>query len=135
MESTAWEQILEFRSDERVQAFHRALRAWILAAGTSEKPVGVVAGEIELALAQYALYMKEYRIARAMGTLQAVIKGAALGAVAGIGINEAAAIVGSVGSVVVTLRRRQADLLQAELTAPGAELAYISKARERFGSG
>ena len=77
--------------------------------------------------------MSEYRIGRAMGTLQAVMKGAAVGAVAGIGVSEAAAIVGMVGSVVVTLRRRQAELRQVEVSAPGAELAYIVKAREQFG--
>ena len=31
------------------------------------------------------------------------------------------------------MRHKQIDLMKAELTAPGREVAYIVKARERFG--
>ena len=48
----------------------------------------------------------------------------------GIGVDERAAIAGAVGSIAVTLMRRRTELLREEMTAPGSELAFISKARE-----
>jgi hypothetical protein len=132
-DETAWEQILEFRADERVRGFHRDLRNWIRRAARSEASVHELAGEIESAARRYQTYMREYRIAKTMGTIQTAIKAGAAGAVLGIGADEVAALIGAVGGIAVSLRQRKAELLQEELTAPGSELAYIVKARERFG--
>ena len=131
-DSTAWEQLLEFRQDSRVRQYHTNLRAWMVRAAAGSMSPRELAGEIEASVANFDAYMREYHIGRALGTVESVIKAGAVGAVAGIGVNEVAAVAGAIGTIAVTLMRRRTELLREEMTAPGAELALISKARDQF---
>jgi len=133
-EATAWEVVLEFRDDERVREHYAALQLWIARAANGTIAPHELAGEIEASVDRFKTYMHQYHIERSSGMLEAVVRAAsAFALVAGVGASETVAVAAAVGSIPVTLKRRKAALMRQELTAPGSDLAYIVKARERFG--
>ena len=132
-DATPLDQIVEFRRDPRVSVFHRQMRTKIAQMVAGRTTARDIAGEVATATNLYETYMQEYRVEKAMGVFELMIRAGAAGLVAGVSMDEKAAVFGAVAGIAVALRRRRAELMRAELDARGAELAYIVKARERFG--
>ena len=132
-ESVSWEDLLAFKAEETAQVYHARLRQWIQQHANNEISVRELAGEIEAQTKEFEFFMSKHHVVKSMTTIELLIKAGAVGAIAGFGVSEQAAVVGAVGSILVTATKHRAELLQAEMQAPGAELAYMVKARERFG--
>jgi hypothetical protein len=125
-DTASWDQILEFRSEQRLRRLHLRLRKWII--DRSHKSVDRLDTDIELKtlVQDYEEAMQAIGGAKTFAAVEVVVRAA--GAVAGW-VSGGLAL----GLMGLSVRKRQADLLDAELKAPGRELAFISKARERFG--
>jgi len=130
--ATSWDQIIEFRQDPRIRQHFDALQNWMRKAALGEMSMRDLAGEIEASTITYERYMANCRVRSDMATVETVIKIGAGAFVAGIGLNEIAALVGAAGAICATIRRRRAEMYIQEAIAPGAELAFITKVKERF---
>jgi uncharacterized protein (DUF1697 family) len=126
-DSTSWEQILEYRSDPDSQSKFLALRHWMSEVARSELTPTEVEEKLEYLIDQYQRHMKLHRMKTNVGTLEIVVTTCAevFGDLVSFKWGKAA-------EALFSLKRRQADLIEGELTAPGNEVAYILKARETF---
>lgn len=89
-----------------------------------------IAEEIEWLLNEYQAHMRLHRMKITTGTLETVVV-----AVAEVAENLAKLKFGALAKSLFVLKHRSLELAEAERQAPGRELAYISRAREHFGSG
>lgn len=83
--------------------------------------------KLEYLIDQYRRHMRLHRMKTNAGTLETIVTITAevLGDLASFKWGKAA-------QALFSLKKRQVDLLEGELTAPGNEVAYIVKAREIF---
>ncbi len=126
-ESTPWEQIIEYRSDEDSRHKFLDLRNWMSEMARSELTPAEAEQKLEHLISQYQRHLKLHRMKTNTGTLETIVTTGAevLGDLASFKWGKAA-------ETLFSLRRRKVALLEAELTAPGNEVAYILKARETF---
>jgi hypothetical protein len=126
-ESTPWEQIIEYRSDEDSRHKFLDLRNWMSEMARSELTPAEAEQKLEYLISQYERHLKLHRMKTNTGTLETVVTTGAemLGDLASFKW-------GKVAETLFSLRRRNVALLEAELTAPGNEVAYIVKVRETF---
>lgn len=126
-ESTPWEQIIEYRSDEDSRHKFLDLRNWMSEMARSELTPAEAEQKLEHLISQYQRHMKLHRMKTNTGTLETIVTTSAdvLGDLASFKWGKAA-------ETLFSLSRRKVALLEAELTAPGNEVAYIVKARETF---
>ena len=126
-EGTAWEQIIEYRSDSDSQSKFLALRNWLSEVARAELSPVEVEEKLEYLIDQYQQHMKLHKMKANTGTLETVIITCAemLGGLLSIEWGKAA-------QALFSLKRRQLALLEGELTSPGSEVAYIVKAQEAF---
>ena len=84
--------------------------------------------KLEHLISQYERHMKLHRMKTNKGTLETLITSGAevLGDLVSFKW-------GKMAEALFSLTRRKVALLEAELTAPGNEVAYVVKAREMFG--
>jgi hypothetical protein len=127
-EGTPWGQVLEFRADAAASHQVLALRRWISKIARENMSAVEISDEIEWLIAEYRAHMHLHRMKTGSGTLEAVVAAAG-----DILENLAKLKFGSLAKALFALRHRQVELLEAERQAPGRELAYIVRARERFG--
>jgi len=83
--------------------------------------------KLEWSLNEYEKHMKLHKMKTNLGTFKAVITVAA-----GLIEDLVKFKWGKAAELLFTLRDRKIGLMEAELRAPGKELAYIVSARERF---
>lgn len=126
-ESTPWEQVIEYRSDPDSQSKFLALRHWMSEVARAELTPAEVEEKLEYLIDQYQKHMQLHRMKTNVGTLETVVTTGAefLGDLVSFKWGKAA-------EALFSLRRRRVALLEGELTAPGNEVAYIVKAKERF---
>ena len=127
-ESTSWEQIIDFRSDENSRSKFLALRNWMNEIARSELSAIEIAEKLEYLLDQYQQHMKVHKIKTNLGTMQTLIT-----TTADIAGNLASFRWGKVAESIFSLKNRNIALLQGELTSPGNEVAFIVKAKDTFG--
>jgi hypothetical protein len=128
-ELTPWEQILDFRNDPDARGSFLGLRFWISDMARSPLSTEEVAEKLEYLLYQYEQYMKIHKMKMRSGTLQTVIVSAAE-----LLENAMKLKLGKLAKELFSVQQRKVDLLEAEIKSPGAELAYIYKAKRAFGS-
>jgi hypothetical protein len=126
-EKTPWEQIIEYRGDPDSRSKFLALRHWMSEVARSEITPAEVEEKLEYLIDQYNQHLKLHRMKTNAGTLETVVTTSAevLGDLVSFKWGKAA-------EALFSLKRRQVELLEGELTAPGSEIAYIVKARETF---
>ena len=130
---TPWEQILEFRSDPQTKRLLSALRRWMREKTQDGSSVREATEELRDLVGDFESHMQRNRIVTVSGTLEAILSAAVAATVTGITVNEVAGALAAVSTLGLRLRRQNATLMNEEAQAPGAELAYVAKARERFG--
>lgn len=126
-EDTAWQDIVEFRQDAEAQRTHKALKVWMHDIATTTVSASEVRDHLQHLLAQYEHYMKIHSIKARRGTLQTII-------VAGAGMveNLAKFKLKDLAESLFRVGEGKIKLAEAELAAPGREVAYIVKARQTF---
>lgn len=126
-DQTPWENIFEFKSNSDNKGRFSGMRTWVnktINSGLSEPEIR---DELEYLLYQYKKSLELHKIKHHSGVLQTIIVGTSE-----IIENVIKLKFSNVAKGLFSAHQSKADLLNAELTAPGNELSYIYKAREAF---
>lgn len=120
-----WQEIVQFREDpENVQSLRR-LRLWAQQQASSKKSVEQISEELESLLYDYRKYMTVQHRKFSQGVVSTIVTSTAetLAHVASLNFGKA------VGALFA-LRERRVALEEAELRAPGREVAYVARVEE-----
>lgn len=126
---TAWEQIIDYREDPENQKNILALRRWIRKISSEELAKAELEEEIEWLINEFQEHMKYHKIKANAETLEVLVK-------APLEIIEDLVKLkwSKIPEPFFAVKKRQLMLMEAEMNAPGKELAYIIKSREAFES-
>jgi hypothetical protein len=122
---TSMERILDFRNDPDTKAKLLSLRRWIhRVAGTAASP-GAIAAELADAVYTYEKHMSLKHLRHRKGVVRTIV-GTTLEVVENLAHFKPKAAF----DAFFEISDRKVELEEAELTAPGRELAFIAKARQ-----
>ncbi len=127
--TTPWEQIIDFRNDPENQRNLLALRRWINKTSSEDIRPAEVQEEIEWLINEFQEHMKYHKMKANTETLEVLVK-----APLEIIENIVKVKFSKIPEPFFALKKRQLMLMDAEINAPGKELAYIIKSREAFRS-
>jgi hypothetical protein len=133
-ESTAWEQIIEYRSDPDSYKKFLSLRSWVSEVARMELKPNEVEEKLISLINDYQNHMKTHKIKTRLDTLKTIVI-AEVGFITGgwfTGLGALSGIVGMVVAPLYSIKQRQISLMEEEQKAPGKEVAYIIKAKETF---
>jgi hypothetical protein len=123
------EDVLAFRDEARSQGLMQALRVWISDVAAGRLSVTDLSDKLEELISRYEKALRLERLSRSTGRLETIV-------VTSAEVVELLATFqwSKLAKKLFHVRHKQIDLMKAEMTLPGREVAYIVKARERFGS-
>lgn len=126
--STTWEQIVEFKSDPDSIAKYLELRNWITEVSKSNLTVNEVQEKLEYLLNKYERHMALHKMKFNKSSLELVV-------ISSLEMLENIARLkfSKLAKTMFSFKENEIALLEAELKAPGNELAYISKIKTQFG--
>ena len=127
-EMTSWGQIEEFRADHDGRESLRKFRLWLQKCGREGLTGLQVAEEMQDLLADYERYMQVHRMKTNVGLLESLVVG-----IPWILENLAKLRLGELAKLPFAAKHRRLAQLEAELSAPGREVAYVAKARDWLG--
>lgn len=126
-EATPWEQIIDFRSDPNNQLALLRLRRWIRKIASENLSVLEIEEELEWLLHEYENNLHLHKIKSNTNALEIWIK-SPLEVLENLVTLKFSKIV----DPLFAIKKRRISLLEAELQAPGKEVAYILKTKEIF---
>jgi hypothetical protein len=126
---TSWEKIIDYRNDPDNNKDLLNLRRWIRKISSEEISPVEVQEEIEWLQNEFQAHMKYHRIKANTETLEVLVK-------APLEIIEdlVKLKLSKIPEPLFALKKKQLMLMEAEINAPGKEMAYIIKSRETFPS-
>ena len=129
-ERTPWQDIIDFRADPDAKHELIALRRWMRKVNSESLRPAEIAQELDYLLNEYERYMQLHHIKVNKGFLETVVT------VTGEVLEHIAKLrFGALAKVPFAVRARHIALREAELTAPGREVAYITRVRSEFAYG
>src|ERR1041385_1032873 len=126
-ETTPWEKIIDFRNDEFASRARRRLRRWIRKAAENSASPANIADDLQELIEQYDDHMNVHKIKISRGVLRTVIT-----SIANVAEDLVHLRFSNMVSAFFSATDRKIALLEAELSAPGREVAYLSLARSTF---
>jgi hypothetical protein len=126
---TPWEQIIDFRNDSDNKKNLLTLRRWIRKISVEEIRTAEVQEELEWLINEFESHMKLHKMKANTETLEVMVK-----APFEIIENLINLKFSKIPEPLFALKKRQINLMEAELNAPGREMAYIIKSRDTFQS-
>jgi len=120
---TPWEQIIDYRNDPDVQNDLFLLRHWITKKSFESQNVKEVINELEWLIHQFNEHMKFHRIKANKETFEAIVK---------LPFELGKLNISKLPETLFLFKTRQLALIEAEMSAPGRELAYLVKAKMAF---
>ncbi|HEX8432258.1 MAG TPA: hypothetical protein VF625_13300 [Longimicrobium sp.] len=126
-ESVPWEKIRDFRDNADARTNLLGLRQWMRKVAAADTPAVEIREEIEFLRASFDSHMRFHAMKSRPGVLRTLV---ALPAAVGNALKLDFA--GAVDALLAG-KTREIALLEAERSAPGRELAFISNATEKFG--
>jgi len=124
-ETVSWEQIIEFRSDPDSRSKFLALRNWMSEVARAKLRPSEVEVKLEYLIDEYQQHMNVHRMKANVGRVETVLLAAA---------NLLDRKFTEATRTLFSAKRRSLSILEAELTSPGKEVAFIVSARESFGT-
>lgn len=126
---TPWEQIIDYRNDSETQKHLLSLRRWISRTSTQNLSSLEIEEEIESLINDFQEHIKFHKMKANAETLEVLV-------------NSSVDVLGNLLTLkfskilnpLFAIKKRQLSLLEAEMNAPGKEMAYIIKSREAFPS-
>ena len=125
--STPWEAILDYRNDNDTKKSLRALRTWISKISSKDLPAHEIEDELQFLMDEFDNHMRLHKLKADTEALQTLVK-APLGLIENLLRLKPTEIL----DPLFTFRKRQISLMEAEINAPGREIAYIFKTKELF---
>lgn len=126
-ENVEWQQIVEYRADPDSSAKFTAMRVWMQDISSKEYSKNEIEERIDHLINEYERHMAFHKIKYTTSAGHVL-----LNAPLEILENLIKFKWSSIGKAIFSFREKQFDLMEAELKAPGRELAYISKANSKF---
>ncbi len=124
-----WEKVTEYREDTDSQKNLLALRRWIKKISSQNLSLNETEEELEWLMNEFQSHMNLHKIKANTETLEVMIK-----APLEIIENLIKLKLSKIPDPLFAIKKRQISLMEAELNAPGREMAYIIKTRETFQS-
>lgn len=125
--STSLEQILQFKQDPESKDRMFAFRRWAKTMMSKNAVPHEVAEELVWLAHEYQQHMKVHRMKVNRGILEIVVTTAGELAEDLVKLRW-----GKLSKLLFSMSHRKIDLMEAELKAPGREIAYLVKARNEF---
>jgi hypothetical protein len=122
-----WEDVFDFRAEDRTQHFVRNLRRWIRRIVTEEWSQAELEDEVRELVYEYETHLSAARLSGGKGVLTCIITGTADLTEDIIKLRLA-----KIANFVSAMIDRKTKLLETELQAPGRELALIPELKKRF---
>ncbi len=126
-ENIEWQQIVEYRADPDSSAKFTALRVWMQDVASKEYSKQETEDRIDHLINEYERHMSFHKLKYQTGASHVL-----LNAPLEILENLVKFKWSAIGKSIFSFKEKEFDLMEAELKAPGRELAYISKANARF---
>lgn len=126
-ETTPWEQILDFRNDPDNQSALLNLRRWVRNISSENLTASEIEEELEWLLNEFENNMKLHKIKANTNTIEVWIK-TPLEVLENLLTLKFSKLVDPLFAV----KKRSISLMEAELQAPGREVAYILKTKKQF---
>ncbi|MEX0813447.1 MAG: hypothetical protein WD048_14610 [Chitinophagales bacterium] len=124
-ENIPWDDLIQFRNDEENKAKLRKLRIWLQKQASIETPPNLLLEELQQLLYEYEKYMEIQHKKYSFGIISTVIT-----AIPEIVMSLKTSNYSSAFKALVSLRGQNLNLTEAELTAPGNVVSYISKVKK-----
>jgi hypothetical protein len=125
--SVKWEQIVEFKQDPDSVAKYLALRNWINEILKSNRDIHEIEEKLEYLLNNYQRHMELHKMKYNKSNLELVVTSSLE-----ILENIARLKFSKIAKTLFSFKENELELLEAELKAPGNELAYIDKISTQF---
>lgn len=126
---TPWERIIDYRNDSDNQRNLLNLRRWIRRTSTENLSPAEVEEELEWLMNEFQSQMKLHKLKANTETLEVMVK------ILPETIENLIKLKFSkLPEPFFALKKRQINLMEAELNAPGREIAYVIKTQEAFQS-
>jgi len=119
-DSTAWEQIIDYRNDPDTEIKFRRFRVWMNEIVRAKLTPKEIEDKLEYLLDEYRQHMELHFKKTNTSTLETIL--------VALGDRK----FGDIVKIPFSVKHRQIALLEAEAKAPGREIAFISKAQETF---
>jgi hypothetical protein len=126
-DSVSWEKIIDFRCDPDSFGKFLAIRSWMSDVAKSNLSPIEIEQKIEYLLHEYRHHMKVHKMKVNASALETFVVSAAEFVENLVKLN-----FGKVAKGLFAIKNRNVQLLEAELKAPGREIALIAKAKETF---
>lgn len=126
---TPWEQIIDYRNDPENQKNLLSLRRWIRKISTENLSPVEMEEELEWLMNEFQSHMKLHKMKANTEILEVMVKTPLETIENFIKLNFS-----KIPEPLFALKKRQINLMEAELNAPGREMAYIIKTRDIFQS-
>jgi hypothetical protein len=125
--TTAWEQIIDFKIDPKNQTTLLGLRRWIRKISSENLTEAEIAEELEWLLNEYESNMRLHKIKSNTDAVEVWVK-----TPLEILENLIRLKFSNLADPFFAITKRNVSLMAAELHAPGREVAYILKAKDQF---
>jgi len=127
LESTSWDEILEYRRDPESQRRFSALRVWVNNTVSKQAPINEVIEELEYLVAEFEAHIRRHKLKYEMTPFESVVSLSSLGSE--MAARSKMQELGKGFSIGMASSSLFPD---SEFTAPGKELAYICATNARF---
>lgn len=125
--SVSWEQIIDFRDDPETKKLLNYLRHWINESSKKEFTYKELSQELSYCCEKYEEYIKLQKMKLTHGMLETLLMIPAEMIEGVIRLKPTDTV-----QALFKFKHQRVKLLEQELKAPGRDLAYLLKARERF---
>jgi len=129
LDSVPWEEILNFRNHEENKQLLCFFRHWASEVAQKQLTAQQLHEEIEYYCAKYKEYIAKKKMKVRYSTLETLLMVPARVVEGLLGLKPTQAV-----EALFTFRKQHVELREAELKAPGRDLAYLLKVREEFPS-
>jgi len=126
-DGVAWESIIEFKTTRESQRYMSLLRQWINKTVSKHCPQHEIRDEIRELQFQYEEALHLHKVKSTTGALEVLVTVAAEVAEDLVKFK-----FGDAAKAVFNIKREHVKLVEAEMGAPGREVAYIVRARKQF---
>jgi hypothetical protein len=123
----SWQDVLDFRKEEKTQHLIRSLRRWIRKTVSEEWTQAELEDEVRELVYEYENHLRIAHMSANKGVFETLITGAAE-----LAENIVKLRFGKIAKLVTAIRNRKVKLLEEEANAPGREIALIPELKNRF---
>jgi hypothetical protein len=125
-QDTPWEKILDFRSDPRSRDKFVRFRHWATELSTQPEEIEKLNEKLDWMIYHYAKHMEFYKMKTRQSLFEVLVSTSA-----DLILSLPKALLG-LAKPGFALKKREYELMEADLNAPGKEIAYLFDARQSF---